>query len=130
MLSARIVLGLIGLMFAGFGALLLVRPQALGSMVGVELPTAASRVEIRTFYGGLELGLAALAVIGILRPAWTGAALLGLALATGGCALGRIAGLVVEGTAERALLVALLIEASSAVAATWALWSLPSPTDA
>jgi hypothetical protein len=66
---ARLSLGLTAAAFGGFGAWLLVKPDALGK-VGVEVPTPAARAEIRAFYGGLELGMAAFFAAAAARPTW------------------------------------------------------------
>jgi hypothetical protein len=86
---ARLSLGLTAAAFGGFGAWLLVKPGALGK-VGVELPTPAARAEIRAFYGGLELGMAAFFAAAAARPAWFEPALILQSATLGGAALGRV----------------------------------------
>ena len=56
---ARGVLWLSALVWAGFGLMLLVWPQRL-SGVGLNVDNSLARVEVRGFYGGLELAIAAL----------------------------------------------------------------------
>lgn len=65
-----IVLVLAGLGFLGFGAWLLVDP--IGGLAGVDIAgtSAAGVVELRAFYGGLELGLGAFLLACAARPAW------------------------------------------------------------
>ena len=58
MLFSRILLVLLGLMFLSFGVAFLLRPAQMAQMVGIELPEPTARMEIRAFYGGLEIGLA------------------------------------------------------------------------
>lgn len=106
MTLARLSLALSALVFGGFGAWLLVQPQAL-SALGIELATPAARTEIRGFYGGLELGLAGFFAVAALRPAWFRPALVVQVCALGGIAAGRLVGFALDGPPE-ALLLALL----------------------
>jgi hypothetical protein len=95
---ARASLALTALAFGGFGVWLIVHPQAIG-LVGVELPGAAARVEIRAFYGGLELGIAAFFALAAARPGWFRPALFLQAASLGGMGIGRAAGMAIEGEA-------------------------------
>jgi hypothetical protein len=99
MIYARIVLVVSALMYAGFGAAYLARPKAMAKLTHFELPSPTAVTEIRAFYGGIELGLAALLVVCAVRPAWAGAGLLALALLSGGAALARLIGFAVDGSA-------------------------------
>lgn len=74
MLLARFSLAVTALAFGGFGLWLLVSPQAL-SVVGIALTTPTASIEIRSFYGGLELGLAVFFAFAAARPAWFAPAL-------------------------------------------------------
>ncbi|MCO5168882.1 MAG: DUF4345 domain-containing protein [Planctomycetes bacterium] len=111
MTLARCSLALTAVAFAAFGLWLLVAPQALGQ-VGVELPTPAARAEIRAFYGGLELGLAAFFAVAAARPAWFAPGLLAQALGLGGVVLGRLTGVVVDGATDPLLLALMGAEAA------------------
>jgi len=106
MALARLSLALAALAFGGFGAWLLVQPEALAAL-GVDLTTATARTEVRGFYGGLELGLAGFFTVAALRPAWFGPALVLQVCALGGVAAGRLVGFLVDRSAD-GLLVALL----------------------
>jgi hypothetical protein len=86
---ARFSLALTAAAFGGFGTWLLVKPDALGK-VGVEVPTPAARAEIRAFYGGLELGMAAFFAAAAARPSWFEPALILQSATLGGSALGRV----------------------------------------
>ena len=54
--------------FAGFGLVLFIAPQLMES-AGVGILDPAGRIEIRAFYGGIELGLAMFFIIA-LRNNW------------------------------------------------------------
>jgi hypothetical protein len=96
---ARASLALAALAFLGFGLLFLLRPESIQSM-GVLLESATARTEIRGFYGGLEVGLGLFFFVSLLRVAWFRPALLAQAATLSGIALGRIVGIVVEGSGE------------------------------
>lgn len=95
---ARVVLGLSSLVWSGFGVLLAIWPARLGG-VGLRVDSALARVEVRGFYGGLELGIAAfLAWCAVGKSAERVKAGLVLTAAALGCtALGRLAGIALEG---------------------------------
>lgn len=58
----------------------------MGGKVDLDLLSATARNDVRAVYGGLDLGIAAFLVIGLLRPHWTRQAL-GLATITFGSLL-------------------------------------------
>ncbi|HYE96439.1 MAG TPA: DUF4345 family protein [Rubricoccaceae bacterium] len=123
MRMAPLSLGLAALAFAGFGAWLLVDPAAL-SVLGIELTRPTATTEIRAFYGGLELGLAAFFARAATRVEWFRPALLAQALALGGIVLGRVVGFVVDGSAAPLILAFAALEAAGAVLAALALRQL------
>lgn len=99
MTLARLSLGLSALAFALFGALFLVSPTTL-VRIGVLLTRANAVTEIRAFYGGLELGLAAFFFLALQRPAWFAPALMLQALAFGATAAARLFGILGGGTTQ------------------------------
>ena len=64
------VLVLAGLGFLGFGLWLLFDPVGGLASVGIAGTTAAGVVELRSFYGGLEVGLGLFLLICSARPDW------------------------------------------------------------
>lgn len=95
---ARASLWLSAAAFGGFGLWLTLDPAALGAVeVGVD--TAAARTEIRAFYGGLELGLAAFFVLAARRPAWHRPALTVQVLGLGGAGVMRGLSALLDGGA-------------------------------
>jgi hypothetical protein len=93
---ARVVLGLSVLAWAGFGLMLLVWPERLAG-VGLEVVSPLARVEVRGFYGGLELGIAAFLLWSLAAAERMRAGLMLGGLALGGTALGRLVGIALEG---------------------------------
>lgn len=119
MTLARLSLGLTALAFAVFGVWLLVSPTSL-VRIGVLLTLPNSVTEIRAFYGGLELGIAAFFVLALQRPAWFVPALVLQAVALGATAAARLFGILAGGTTEIMLALA-AAEAAGCVLAIVAL---------
>lgn len=99
MILARISLIVTGLAFAGFGLWFLYSPQTMAT-IGVQLHHANAFAEIRAFYGGLEIGLAAFFFVAAGRPHWFEPALLAQVLALGGAAAARSIAIIMGGTTE------------------------------
>ena len=111
MLTARIILALAALMFGAFGVWLLLDPESLGDLTGVVASGPAARTEVRAFYGGLEIGFAAFFVLGCCRPKIAATACLCLGVVVTGLVLGRIFGMVADGSFSNQLLAFVMIEA-------------------
>ncbi len=88
------IFGATAIGFAGFGIALLIFPNLIG-LVGVKELAPSGMVEIRAFYGGLELGIALFFLLVLNRPKWMKPALVLQVCLLGGVAIGRIFGLVV-----------------------------------
>jgi len=106
-----------------FGAAFLAWPVELVAPVGIELPSATARTDVRAVYGGLQLGLAAFLAYCAASPARTVVGLAATTACIAGLAAGRFLGVLVDGECTRTTLVYLSIEASSAAIAAAALWS-------
>jgi hypothetical protein len=85
------------------------------SLVGVTTTRPAGAVELRGFYGGLELGMAVFFALSVGRRGWHVPALLVQVLSLGGAVVGRLVGIAVDGGAEP-LIFALLAAESGATA--------------
>ena len=99
MTLARLSLGLSALAFAVFGSLFFVSPMTV-ARIGIVLTLPNAVTEIRAFYGGLELGIAAFFVLALQRPSWFAPALMLQALALGATAAARLYGIIGGGTTE------------------------------
>ncbi len=86
-----------GLAMLVVGAQHLVAPQMMMATPGIELTSVNHFHIIRAAYGGAYLGIAALFLSGLVRPALRGFALLAVAMLFGGFALGRVVSLVLDG---------------------------------
>ena len=117
---ARITLWLGGLGFLGFGIAFLVDPLGLFALTGIELEGSVAAVELRAFYGGLEVGLGLFLLAADLAGAHRPGLLLALA-SYGGIALARVLGLAIAGGGSGFLWAALAVEATLALLALVAL---------
>ena len=100
MTLARILLGLSGLLFAGYGFACLIWPGLPAGYAGIELPGASGATEIVAMYGGLQLAMGILFLRAALDPAYVMLGLIVLVTLVGGLALGRTFGLMVHGPSE------------------------------
>lgn len=114
------VLTLAGLGFLGFGLAIVAAPEAVLSPVGIS-GTTAGLVELRAFYGGLELGLAAFLLACAAKPAWREPGLWSVALVNGGIAAARLLGIGLTGEFTGFFAAALVWEIGFTLAAILAL---------
>ncbi|MFK7887897.1 MAG: DUF4345 family protein [Gammaproteobacteria bacterium] len=116
----KIVLIFFGLSFGAFGVWALISPAALANLIHLTPETPGALTEIRAFYGGLEIGLAAFLLRGAFHRPWMSGALLTLVAVAGGIALGRCVGLALDSSVSNMMLGALVWEAAGAVLGTLA----------
>lgn len=125
MLFARVILVIQLLGLAGLGLACFVRPHEMANLSGMLLMAPAAATDMRAFYGGLQLGLAAFIGLSLSRPDLTRAALTLLVLVYSALALARIGGLWLDGGAQQTFnLYALLLELVSLGLCFWALRGL------
>lgn len=109
-----LALAISGVGFLAFGLAMLIAPQAVMASVDIVIPAGVATTEARAFYGGLELGLAALLLAAAWQPQYRRAGLwLGLA-SYGGIALARALGMSIDGTGGGFLIGALIVESTLA----------------
>lgn len=122
MLFARVFLVAQILVLAGFGVAYFLRPQEMGAVSGMLLMEAAAVTDVRAYYGALQIGLAVFLGLGLWLRDLTRPALILLLVVYASLALGRIAGLWLDGGAQQTFnLWATLFEVVSAALAGWAL---------
>jgi hypothetical protein len=114
---ARGFLALGALVLAAYAAAFAVDPALLGRLVGLAFEEANAFVEIRAFYGGLELGLAAFLAWAALRPAHAGAALVMFAFTFGAAGAARVWGVLAFGFTGPSQPLVAAIELAGAAAA-------------
>ena len=110
------------LVLAGFGVAYFLWPQEMGAISGMLLMESSAVTDVRAQYGALPVGLAVFLALAVWRQELTRPALILLLVLYASLALGRIAGLWLDGGAQQTFnLWALLFEAVSAGLAGWAL---------
>jgi len=121
-LLARLTLWLAGLGFIGFGLTFLIAPLETLALAGIEVQGDLAAVELRAFYGGLEIGLGLCLIGADLHGGLRRAGLL-LCMATyGAIGLTRGFGMLLAGLATPFLWFALATELGLAALALLA-WS-------
>jgi hypothetical protein len=98
MTFAKVLLGLNGLMFLGYGVACLIYPSLPAGYAGMELPNASAANEVVAMYGGLQFGIGVLFLRAAMRPTLISSGLLAMALLLGSLATARAFGLLVHGS--------------------------------
>jgi hypothetical protein len=125
MLFARVVLLLQLLALTGLGLAYFILPHEMANLSGMLLMAPAAATDVRAYYGGLQLGLAAFIGLSLVRLDLMRAALTLLVLVYSALALARIGGLWLDGGAQQTFnLSALLLEVVSVGLCFWALRGL------
>ena len=107
----------------GFGLAFLLFPTEMASTLDIRLDDPTAIIEIRAFYGGLELGIAAYLFYSAFRPALVRPALLLITLMLGATSITRLLGVLSSPEPEPVIVELFLIEALGAIFAG-ALWKL------
>lgn len=100
MTATRLFLGFSVLAWLPYGVFSFFQPTYLGEIAGVMATTPTAQTEIRAMYGGLEAAIGVLCATALLRPAFAQPALIMLAFLSGGLALTRTLGLLLDGSAS------------------------------
>jgi hypothetical protein len=114
-MKEKIFLILVGAVFVGLGTYNLVLPVAAISIFEIALVEVSSLNEIRANYGGMHLFLGLFFLYGALASRFRDAALLVVAVFTGGLVLGRLASLMLDGTPNEAIWALLILESVGCV---------------
>jgi len=105
----RLLLLVAGGGFLLFGALILVRPIATFAGIDLAFPDSPlGRIELRAFYGGLELGLGALLVAAAFKAAYERAGLWLSVGSYGAIGSARAIGIALEGGVTNGFLIGAL----------------------
>ena len=117
----RVYLLAMGGFFAAFGIAYVVRPAEFAALAELQLPSSTALIEVQGFYGGQLLALGLLMLLGVQSPRFAFTGLLVAATSLGGTAIGRILGVLAQGTCPPAIAAALLIETTGACLAVFLL---------
>ncbi|WP_417660646.1 DUF4345 domain-containing protein [Pseudomonas sp.] len=125
MLLARVVLTIQIIILFGLGLAYFVSPHQMANLSGMLLLESAAVTDVRAYYGGTQIGLAAFLGLSLTRIDLTRSALTLLVLIYSTLAVARLGGLWLDGGAGQTFnLYALLAEVVSAGLSFWALRSL------
>jgi hypothetical protein len=116
-MKEKIFLVLVGAIFIGLGTYNLVLPVAAISIFKITLVEVSSINEIRANYGGMHLLLGLFFLYGALANRFRDAALLVVAVFTGGLVLGRLVSLMLDGSPNEAIWALLIVESVGCVVA-------------
>ena len=94
---ARLFLALSAALWLLYGAYCLLVPGSLVEAAGVVATTATATTELRAMYGGLQIAIGVLALLGCLRGSLTRTALIALATLAAGLGSARLFGLWLDG---------------------------------
>lgn len=117
-----LVIALAGAGFLAFGLWLTLDTAAALAAVDIAAGSAAGLIELRAFYGGLELGLGALLLACAMRPDWRAPGLWAVLLCNAGIAGVRLAGIAASGVFTPFFGWALAWELGFSALAATALW--------
>ena len=87
---ARVFLGLQVLLFIPYGLYCLVSPEMLSGAAGVQATTTTGTIELQAMYGGLQVAVGVLCLMGLLRKAYEPVALTTLLFIFAGLAVVRV----------------------------------------
>ena len=121
MLFSRILLGLTGLAFAGYGVYCAYDLDMIVRLTGIAFRAPSAAVESRAMYGGLQTGLGLLFLNSAVNPRMTAYGLVAMVFVLGGLALGRALGISTDGIDDYNQ-GALVYESASALLAAFAIW--------
>lgn len=121
MFCCGLYLALVGLAFLLSGSLYMTHPADLVALAGIQLTGPASVVEVRAYYGGVQLAVGLFMLASVLRPALRESAVLLSTILFLGMALGRVSGVVLGGQFDTYHLVCLGMETGAALLGTWML---------
>lgn len=96
-LFTMLVIAACALGFLAFGLWLFADPVGALAKVGVASTSTTGTIELRAFYGGMEIGLGLFLGWCALRPEWQAAGLWLVLLANGGAGLARLLGIFLGG---------------------------------
>ena len=118
----RIILGLTGFAFIGFGAAFALWPAPMAAMTELGLATSTALVDFAATYGGFQLGFGTFLLLCLRRQTWVEAGLWAGLLALGGFGAVRVLTLLASGAPVRPVIfVALSIELGGVLLNGWAL---------
>ncbi|MEP5762942.1 MAG: DUF4345 family protein [Halieaceae bacterium] len=126
---ARLFLGLQVLLFIPYGIYCLVQPSAMAAGAGLSATSITGVIEIQAMYGGLQIAVGVLCLMGLLRERFEAVALNALMFIFAGLAVVRVSLGLMHGDFSSYTLFAMIYEAACLLFLLWyLLWRRqPSP---
>ncbi|MBK7580510.1 MAG: DUF4345 family protein [Myxococcales bacterium] len=107
--------------YVAVGVAFLLAPAKLAAFADLSTTSKLGLIELRAFYGGIEIGLGVFLAVTAMRKDWQLPGLLAALLSLLGIVAARIYGMTVEGWPGVTVLLFLLIEVAGVVAAGYGL---------
>lgn len=117
----KIFLFVAGGIWLAYGGYLIIWPEALAPMAGVQATSTTGTIELRATYGGLLAGVGVLAIAAGLAPALRRSGLAALAFLSTGVGGARFVSAVIAGEFSRYTIQGLTLELLLAIIAVWLL---------
>jgi hypothetical protein len=121
MLFSRILLGLTGIAFAGYGLYCAYDLDMIVRLTGLAFRAPSAAVESRAMYGGLQTGLGLLFLNSAVNSRMTAYGLVAMVFVMGSLAVGRAFGISLDGIDDYNK-GAVIYEGTSALLAAVAIW--------
>jgi len=118
-MMARLFLGLQALLFISYGIYCLVNPQAMAAGAGLSTTSITGVIELQTMYGGLQVAVGAMCLLGLLRKQYEAVALHALLFIFAGLAVVRVSLGLIHGDLSGYTLFAMLYEAACLAFLCW-----------
>jgi hypothetical protein len=116
-MRVRIFLALETLIWLPYGIYCFLVPASLAATAGVAFQSPTGSTELRAMYGGLQVAIGVLAMVGGLRDTMTRPALLALAFLCSGLGSARLLGVLIDGGLSAYTISGLVFELLSATIA-------------
>lgn len=120
-MGPRLLLGLSAAVWLPYGLYCFVDPAFLGSAAGVSFTNPTGSTEIRAMYGGLQMGVGILSVLGVALREWRVTAVRALLILVGSLFASRVLGVAIDGSLSAYTASALVLEAAGTAAAAYVL---------
>jgi hypothetical protein len=120
-MASVLFLGVSAVVWLPYGLFCLANPGFLADAAGVTATSTTGTIELRAMYGGLQAGIGALALAAVWREGLRAPALVCLAFLTGGLAIARLSGVVIDAELSSYTAFGLGFEITSAACASYLL---------
>ena len=117
MKASRAFLVVSALLWFPYGVYCFFAPAALQEIAGVGFSTPTGAIEIGAMYGGLQIGIGILCMLGALRGDWRTSAVQALFVLVAGLMIARMAGVITFGAVSTYTVAALVFEVVTVVVA-------------